>query len=98
VEKKEFAIAIFLVVFAPLAAVTIKQIGHWHDSYTLFAHTLEVPRNNALAENDFAVALMEQAQPELAAPHFVAAVRLSPDLASPHLQSRRFAAKTKPFG
>jgi protein O-mannosyl-transferase len=82
--QKEIAIAIFLVVLGPFAAVTIKQIGYWHDSYTLFAHTLEVTENNGFAENNFAVALMERGEPELAAPHFVAAVRLSPDLASPH--------------
>jgi Tfp pilus assembly protein PilF len=82
--QKEFAVAIFLVVLAPFAAVTIKQISYWHDSYTLFAHTLEVTKNNGFAENDFAVALMERGEPELAAPHFLAAVRLSPDLASPH--------------
>jgi Tfp pilus assembly protein PilF len=82
--QKEIAIAIFLLALAPFAAVTIKQIGYWHDSYTLFAHTLEVTKNNGFAENNYAVALMERGQPELAAPHFVAAVRLSPDLASPH--------------
>jgi Tfp pilus assembly protein PilF len=82
--QKEIVIAIFLVALAPFAALTIKQIGYWHDSYTLFAHTLEVTKNNGFAENDFAVALMERGEPELAAPHFLAAVRLSPDLASPH--------------
>jgi Tfp pilus assembly protein PilF len=82
--QKEIAIAIFLLALAPFAALTIKQIGYWHDSYTLFAHTLEVTKNNGFAENDFGVALMERGQPELAAAHFLAAVRLSPDLASPH--------------
>jgi tetratricopeptide (TPR) repeat protein len=82
--QKEIAVAIFLLVAAPYAAVTIKQISYWHDSYTLFAHTLDVTRNNGFAENNFAVALMERGEPELAAPHFLAAVRLSPDLASPH--------------
>ncbi|HEY2459156.1 MAG TPA: tetratricopeptide repeat protein [Candidatus Acidoferrum sp.] len=82
--QKEIPIAIFLLAFAPFAAVTIRQINYWHDSYTLFAHTLEVTKNNGFAENNFAVALMERGEPALAAPHFVAAVRLSPDLASPH--------------
>ncbi len=82
--QKEIALAVFLLAAAPFAAVTIKQIGYWKDSYTLFGHTLEVTRNNGLAENDFAVALMERGEPNLAAPHFVAAVQLSPDLASPH--------------
>jgi tetratricopeptide (TPR) repeat protein len=37
-----------------------------------------------LAENDFAVALMERGEPQAAVEHFVAAARFSPDLASPH--------------
>jgi Tfp pilus assembly protein PilF len=82
--QKEIALAIFLIAAAPYAAVTIKQIGFWHDSYTLFAHTLEVTKNNGFAENNLGVALMERGQPELAAPHFMAAAQLSPDLASPH--------------
>jgi Flp pilus assembly protein TadD len=82
--QKEIAVAIFLVALAPFAAVTIKQISYWHDSYSLFEHTLEVTKNNGFAENDFGVALMERGQQELAAQHFVAAARLSPDLASPH--------------
>jgi Tfp pilus assembly protein PilF len=82
--QKEIPIALFLLALAPLAAVTVKQISYWHDSYTLFAHTLEVTKNNGFAENDFGVALMERGEPQLAAQHFVAAVRLSPDLASPH--------------
>jgi tetratricopeptide (TPR) repeat protein len=82
--QKEIPIGLFLLVLAPFAAVTVKQISYWHDSYTLFAHTLEVTKNNGLAENDFGVALMERGEPQLAAQHFVAAVRLSPDLASPH--------------
>ena len=81
---KEISVAIFLLAAGPFAMVTIKQIGYWHDSYTLFAHTLEVTRNNGMAENNFGVALVERGEPELAAQHFVAAVRYSPDLASGH--------------
>jgi Tfp pilus assembly protein PilF len=82
--QKEIPVALFLLAAAPFAAVTIKQIGYWQDSYTLFGHTLDVTKNNGFAENDFAVALMERGEPQLAAPHFIAAVRFSPDLASPH--------------
>jgi Tfp pilus assembly protein PilF len=82
--QKEIPIALFLLALAPYAAVTIKQISYWHDSYTLFGHALEVTKNNGFAENDFGVALMERGEPDLAAQHFMAAVRFSPDLASPH--------------
>ncbi|MGC1615564.1 MAG: tetratricopeptide repeat protein [Candidatus Acidiferrum sp.] len=82
--QKEIAVVIFLLAAAPFTAVTIKQIGYWHDSYTLFAHTLEVTRNNGMAENNFGVALVERGEPGLAVQHFAAAVRYSPDLASGH--------------
>jgi tetratricopeptide (TPR) repeat protein len=82
--QKEILIAAFLLGVAPFTAVTIRQIGFWHDSYTLFAHTLEVTHNNGMAENNFGVALVERGESELAAPHFAAAIRFSPDLASPH--------------
>jgi tetratricopeptide (TPR) repeat protein len=77
-------VILFLAAAGALTTATIKQIGYWRDSYTLFGHTLDVTRNNGLAENDFAVALIERGEPELAVQHFVAAVRFSPDLASPH--------------
>lgn len=81
---KEIALALFLLAAAPYAAVTVNQIGYWHDSYTLFAHTLAVTQHNGFAENDFGVALMERGEPRLAESHFLAAVKWSPDLASPH--------------
>jgi protein O-mannosyl-transferase len=82
--QKEIPIAIFLLAAGPFAMVTVKQIGYWHDSYTLFAHTLAVTKNNGMAENNFGVALVDRGEPELAARHFAAAVRYSPDLASGH--------------
>jgi len=82
--QKEIAMAIFLLPAVPFAMLTIKQIGYWHDSYTLFAHTLEVTQHNGMAENNFGVALVARGEQELAAQHFAAAVRYSPDLASGH--------------
>ena len=76
--------ASFALVAAPYVYVTHQQIGYWRDSYTLFGHALEVTRNNGIAENDFGAALMERGQPQLAAPHFIAAVRLAPEVASAH--------------
>jgi len=91
--QKEITVGLFLLIAVPFAAVTIKQIGYWRDSYTLFGHTLEVTRNNGLIENDFGVALVERGEPEAAVQHFVAAERLSPDLASPHYNLAIFLQK-----
>jgi len=77
------ALALALLA-APYGYATHKQIGYWRDSHTLFGHALEVTKNNGIAENNFGAALMERGQPALAAPHFAAAVRLIPELASAH--------------
>lgn len=78
------AASCFTLLATPYVYVTHEQIGYWHDSYTLFSHALEVTRDNGIAENNFGAALMELGQPQLAAPHFVAAVRLAPDITSAH--------------
>src|SRR5262249_10113436 len=73
--------AIFLLGYL---GVTHRQISYWKNSYTLFAHTLEVTKNNGIAEQNFGEALMEMGRPEEALPHFEAAVRLLPQLAAAH--------------
>jgi protein O-mannosyl-transferase len=81
---RSFVAAAFLILMIPYCYVTRVQIGYWKDSYTLFDHALQVTKNNGMAENNFGVALMEQGDPTHAAPHFAAAVRLIPSLASAH--------------
>lgn len=75
---------LLVLVIAPCAYLTEVQIGYWHDSYTLFAHTLAVTSRNGMAENSFGSELMEHGQWEAAAEHFEAAVRYSPDLPEAH--------------
>jgi protein O-mannosyl-transferase len=78
------AAALFVLLVSPYVYLTRKQIGYWHDSYSLFAYTLAVTKNNGIAETNMGAALMEMGQPDLAAQHFEAAVRLIPDLAFAH--------------
>ncbi len=79
-----FVAAGFLILVLPYGYVTRTQIGYWQNSYTLFDHTLQVTKNNGIAENNLGAALMEMGEPQCAAPHFEAAVRLIPTLASAH--------------
>ena len=82
--KEALTVGVFAILALPYAHLTRQQIGYWRDSYTLFAHTLQVTTNNGIAENNFGSALMEMREPQMAAPHFEAAVRLIPELASAH--------------
>jgi len=76
--------ASFTLIAVPYALVSHAQIAYWHDSISLFTHALQATHDNGVAENDLGSALLEKGQVQLAEPHFRAAARLIPDLASAH--------------
>jgi len=73
-----------LVVLSCFSYITWRQIGYWKNSYVLFSHALDVTQQNGVAEEHLGVALCEQGRFDLAMRHFAAAVRLTPDLPTPH--------------
>ena len=77
-------IAIAAVVVVSYASVAFLQVNYWHNSYTLFAHALQVTRRNGIAEDNFGAALMEMGRPDLAQPHFEAAAEFIPQLSTAH--------------
>ena len=66
------------------ASMAFLQISYWHDSYTLFSHALAVTQRNGIAEGNLGAALVELGRPDLAMPHFEAAVEFVPQLATAH--------------
>jgi len=77
-------IAIAAAVLVGYASVAFLQVNYWHNSYTLFAHTLQVTNRNGIAEDNFGAALMEMGRPDLAQPHFEAAAEFIPQLSTAH--------------
>jgi tetratricopeptide (TPR) repeat protein len=78
------AIAITVAILFGYAAASYIQIGYWKNSITLFGHALQVTTGNGIAEDNFGAALMDLNRPDLALPHFEAAVQLIPQLATAH--------------
>jgi tetratricopeptide (TPR) repeat protein len=78
------AVVITLAILSGYAAASYIQIGYWRDSITLFSHALQVTTGNGIAEDNLGAALMDVGRPDLALPHFGAAVRLVPQLATAH--------------
>lgn len=68
-----------LAALVVLAAVTIQQVKHWHDDYSLWTHALAVTQRNFVAENNFARALTQQGREEEAVAHFRAAAAIEPN-------------------
>jgi len=88
---------ITLLAFCGYAWVSRTQIGYWRDSYTLFSHTLQVTRRNAIAENNLGEALVEMGRPDLAMPRFEKAVDYEPRSSQAHYNLATMLQKQKRF-
>src|SRR5262245_40758693 len=72
------AAAAGVVALAACAALTWRQAGYWHDSVTLWTRTIEVTKDNALAHDYLAMALVERGDYAAACEHYREALRLVP--------------------
>jgi len=67
------------VVLIILATLTNAQIRRWHDSFTLFEHTLAVTPPNLRIENSLALALGAKGRYDEAAAHFEKTLQIDPN-------------------
>lgn len=77
-----------LVALAALMSLTVRQIGFWRDSETLFRRALAVTGGNYVAHHNLGFALDEQRRTAEAIEHYRAAVALRPD----YVEARRSLA------
>lgn len=75
---------ISLAVLLAYSLAAHVQIGYWRNSYTLFAHALQVTSANPIVEGNLGSALLEMNRPELALPHLERAIELMPTLSIAH--------------
>ena len=68
-----------VIVLILLGALTIRQVSYWRDSETLWKHTLEATRNNAIAEGNLGSALISLGRADEAAEHFRRALAIDPE-------------------
>ncbi|NQZ97631.1 MAG: tetratricopeptide repeat protein [Myxococcales bacterium] len=78
-----------LVVLAAAASLALsvaswRQVGHWRDTISLFAHTLSVTGDNPIAERTLGYALMKEGRLDEAIAHLRMAVSFEPRFAEAH--------------
>ena len=73
-----------ICVVAVVAVITWRQVGYWHDSVTLFEHSLAAGGDNEYIRGILAATLMEQGRYVEAKPHLEAAIRMAPERANHH--------------
>jgi len=85
-------VAVALLVLAALSFLAWRQIGFWRSSYNLWAHALQVTKDNFMAEDYVGTALLVQnfeatgqRYSEEALVHFQNAVRINPQDPISHL-------------
>jgi tetratricopeptide (TPR) repeat protein len=72
-------------VLLVLGVLTHAQARRWHDSVTLFTHTLAVEERNPVAHTLLGMALAEQRDLERAVGHFERALELRPAFSAAHV-------------
>jgi tetratricopeptide (TPR) repeat protein len=70
-------------VFA-MSILTWRQIGFWKDTYTLFAHALDVTDRNHIAHGYVGTELGKQGKSNDAIQHFLTALEIDPNYAEAH--------------
>ena len=73
------------VVIAIFALFTIDQLRYWRSAVDIWAHTVEVTKNNFLAEQNLGAALLAADRYKDALPHFIKAAKLRPSDPAAHL-------------
>jgi tetratricopeptide (TPR) repeat protein len=81
----KYVAAAGLTLLLAFSAVTRIQLGYWHDDLSLWSHALSVTRNNYVAENNFASALVRQGRTDEAIAHFRTASAIEPSDATSQL-------------
>ncbi len=66
------------IAMVGIMTLTFQQVGYWKNSATLFAHTLRVTQNNALAHTHLGLALSQSGRLRAAIAEYQKALALSP--------------------
>jgi tetratricopeptide (TPR) repeat protein len=77
-RSRPVIVAAFGLILVVLSGRTYMQTRYWHDSITLFQHSLEVNEANSTAHNNLGTALMAQRRFEEAATHFTRSLEIAP--------------------
>jgi tetratricopeptide (TPR) repeat protein len=83
-QPRRWLAALAGLALAGCAVQTWRQLEHWQNSRTLFAHAVAVTRNNAVAHINLGTALEAEGKLEDALAHYREALRLEPRRAQAH--------------
>ena len=72
------------IILAALTFLTWQQCGYWNNSIELFNHTLQVTKDNYLAQTNLGVALDAKGKNDQALAHYLSALKINPHYDKAH--------------
>lgn len=100
-KKKNRGMALAAVAAAVLVALgflTLRQVGYWRNSESLWRRAVEVTERNFVAHVNLGETFLNQERTEEAATHFRAAVEIRPNDPAAHLNLGTCERRQKNFG
>lgn len=82
--RPRVGVAVATAAVIAFAAVTMFQLGHWRDSYSVYAHALRVTGPNVMANMGIAMALTLEPRGEDPLPYYLKALEIDPNHAEAH--------------
>jgi len=82
--RKTIVTGLAVTTIVILSVLTRQQLKYWSDSEALFAHTLNVTKNNHVMYNNYGAFLKETNRPDLAIEQFAKALKLRPNSSEVH--------------
>ncbi|HEX4122440.1 MAG TPA: tetratricopeptide repeat protein [Verrucomicrobiae bacterium] len=82
--RRELVGSLMAVLIAILMVCAFRQTAYWHDSETLWTHTLACTTGNDMAHNNLGTAFLNEGKVEQAIQQFAAAMEIKPGDADAH--------------
>jgi len=77
-QARPYVSAAFLICIASLAVCTRKQVGYWHDNFSLFRHSIAISPMNFIAHNNLGLAFESKGAQDSALYHYTASAAILP--------------------
>ena len=95
---RKLGLTVLIIWLVALTAVTVRQVGTWHDTLTLFSRDFAVTKDNARSARYVGKSLAEEDKTAEAVPYYRDALRVVPAFSAARLELAQILVDGKQYG